>query len=253
MSMARSMDPLLADRIYECAFVPEHWPRVLGELADVAGARAGFLFVSNEDVHHWTSSTQVGIEALTPLVNSGWIARSERFARFLGASHSGFLRDDDIYAPGEMGADPFYRDILYPRGLGWAAGVTFPLPTGDRLSINLEREYARGPVEREAVDRLDVLRPHLARSGLMAARLQLERARAAGEALAQIGLAAMVLGPGGKVLAANALIEAMIEHVQWRADDRVSLKDRRADRSLREAIEAIGAATQQPGRPWSPT
>jgi hypothetical protein len=68
------MDPQLTDRIYECAFVPDRWPRVLGELADVAGARAGFLFVSNEDVHHWTSSTQVGIEALTPLIDSGWIA-----------------------------------------------------------------------------------------------------------------------------------------------------------------------------------
>ena len=236
------MDPQLIDRIYECAFVPEHWPRVLGELADVAGARAGFLFVSNDDVHHWTSSTQIGIEALTPLVDSGWIARSERFARFLGARHSGFLRDDDLYTPEEMKTDPFYRDILYPRGLGWAAGVTFPLPTGDRLSVNLEREYARGPVERQAVERLDALRPHLARSGLMAARLQLERARAAGEALARIGLAAVVLGPMGKVLAANSLIEAMSEHVQWRADDRLALKDRRADRSLRDAMAAIGAA-----------
>jgi DNA-binding CsgD family transcriptional regulator len=236
------MDPQLTDRIYECAFVPEQWPRVLGELADVAGARVGFLFVSNEDVHHWTSSTQVGVEAMTPLVKSGWFARSERFARLLAARRSGFLVEEDLYAPGEQTNDPFYRDILYPRGLGWGAGVAFPVPTGDRLTINVERDFARGPVEREAIERLDVLRPHLARSGLMAARLQLERARAAGEALARIGLAAVVLGPKGKVLAANTLIEAMSEHVQWRADDRLSLKDRRADRSLREAIETIGAA-----------
>jgi DNA-binding CsgD family transcriptional regulator len=240
-----AMGPQLVDRIYECAFVPERWTGVLGELAEVAGARAGFLFVSNEDVHHWTSSTQVGIEALRPLVDSGWIARSERFARFQAARHSGFLRDDDIYTRAEMKSDPFYRDILYPRGLGWAAGMAFPLPTGERLSVNLEREYARGPVEREAIERLDALRPHLARSGLLAARLQLERARAAGEALARIGLAAAVLGPMGKVLAANALIEAMSERVQWRADDRLSLKDRRADRSLRGAMDAIGA----PGAP----
>jgi DNA-binding CsgD family transcriptional regulator len=236
------MDPNLTDRIYECAFVPEHWPRVLGDLADLAGARAGFLFVSNKDIHHWTSSTQVGIEALSPLVDSGWVARSERFARFLAARHCGFLRDDDLYAPAERESDPFYRDLLYPRGLGWGAGVAFPLPTGDRLSINVEREYARGPVEREAIERLDTLRPHLARSGLMAARLQLERARAAAEALAQIGLAAVVLGPQGKVLAGNALIEALTEHVRWRADDRLALKDRRADQSLRDAIAAIGAA-----------
>ena len=36
------MDPELVDRIYECSFVPENWPGVLDELAQVADA-AGYL------------------------------------------------------------------------------------------------------------------------------------------------------------------------------------------------------------------
>ena len=68
------MAPDLVDRIYESAFVPELWPTVLGELSDIAGARAGFLFVSRGDIHSWTSSTQVGIDAIAPLVASGWVA-----------------------------------------------------------------------------------------------------------------------------------------------------------------------------------
>jgi hypothetical protein len=51
-----------------------------------------------------------------------------------------------------------------------------------------------------------------------------------------------VLDETGKILAANHLIEAMTDYVQWRAFDRVSLKDRAADNLLRDAIAAIDVA-----------
>jgi DNA-binding CsgD family transcriptional regulator len=234
------VNSLLIDRIYECAFVPELWTDVLRDLAEISVARAGFLFISNGDIHHWTASTAIGMEALKPLVESGWIARSERFARLLAFCHSGFLSDSAIYESEEAKAvDPFYRDILYPRGLGRAAGTTIQLPTGDRFSIALERENARGPVENAAIDRLDELRPHLARAALMSARLQLERARMASETLGAVGLPAVVLDEQGKVLAANALIEALTDHVQWRPHDRIALKDSIANKLLRDAIATI--------------
>ncbi len=58
-------------------------------------------------------------------------------------------------------------------------------------------------MERAFVQKLDELRPHLARSALMSARLQLERARIASETLASLGLPALVINEHGKVLAAN--------------------------------------------------
>jgi len=106
----------------------------------------------------------------------------------------------------------------------------------------LEREYALGPVDRERLERLDELRPHLARSALIAARLQMERARAAGETLAALGLPALVLDEHGRALAANSLIEGLANYVVWRSLDRVALIDRSADRLLRDAIAAIDAA-----------
>jgi DNA-binding CsgD family transcriptional regulator len=234
------VNSLLIDRIYECAFVPELWPDILRDLAEIAVARAGFLFISNGDIHHWAASTAIGTEALKPLVESGWIARSERFARLLAFSHSGFLSDSAIYESEEaQAADPSYRDFLYPRGLGRSAATTIPLPTGDRFSIALERENARGPVENAAIDRLDELRPHLARAALMAARLQLERARMASETLGAVGLPAAVLDDQGKVLAANPLIEALTDHVQWRPHDRIALKDSIANKLLRDAIATV--------------
>jgi DNA-binding CsgD family transcriptional regulator len=77
---------------------------------------------------------------------------------------------------------------------------------------------------------------------LIAARLQLERARIASETLAIMGLPALVIDERGKVLAANPLIEALTRYVQWRAQDRVSLKDRAADQLLSDAIATIDLA-----------
>jgi MFS family permease len=75
----------------------------------------------------------------------------------------------DIYTDEELDSDPFYRDYIYPRGLGCAAATTFVSPTHDRLLVCLEREYARGPVESSAIEKLDALRPHVARSAYIAA------------------------------------------------------------------------------------
>ena len=58
-------------------------------------------------------------------------------------------------------------------------------------------------METVAIERLDALRPHIARSAFMAARLQLERARAASATLAALGLPALVLDDKGKVAHAH--------------------------------------------------
>jgi DNA-binding CsgD family transcriptional regulator len=123
-----------------------------------------------------------------------------------------------------------------------AAATAIPIPTGEKLTIVLTRATERGPVEAAIIQKLDALRPHLARSALMSARLQLERARIASETLAVIGLPAMVLNAHGKVLAANPLIEALAGYVEWRAQDHVSLKDKSADQLLRDAIATIDLA-----------
>jgi len=233
------MDARLIDQIYECSFVPESWRRVLADLAALAQARAGFLFISNNNIHHWTSSTDAGLEALEPLVKSGWVARCDRFRRLQAAKHPGFMTEQAVYSPDEMKQDPFYRDILFPRGLGFVAGTAIPMPTGDTFSISLEREFARGPVEASGIRVLDQLRPHIARAALMSARLHLERARAASATLAALGLAALLVDEAGKVLDANPLIEELQGYIRWRAFDRVSLCDKAADQLLREAIAGI--------------
>jgi len=55
----------------------------------------------------------------------------------------------------------------------------------------LSRRIELDPFKHASAQRLDALRPHLARSVLIAARLQLEPARVASEALAAMGIPAL--------------------------------------------------------------
>jgi DNA-binding CsgD family transcriptional regulator len=232
------MDPELVDRIYESSFVPELWPGVLDEAESRRGCS---LFITKDDVTFWTASPIVH-EATARFVKEGWFWRGKAIARLFGARHAGFLTESDIFTPNEWDLEPINCDMYRPLGVGWVTATAIPIPTGEKVTFVLTRRTERGPVERGVVQKLDELRPHLARSAFLSARLQLERARIASETLAVMGLPALVLNEHGKVLTANPLIEALTSYIQWRSQDRVSLKDRAADNLLRDAIAAIDVA-----------
>ena len=230
----------LVERIYECAFVPDFWPEILAELADLGGALSGWLCISNGDVVHWSASSEDARNDLRPLMESGWIPRSERLNRLLRAKQTGFVPDNTLYNTlEEMRDDPAYRDILYPRGMGWASATAIPLPTGDDMAISLERAYDQGPASSEVIQALNEMHAHVARASLVAARMQLQQARIASETLALLGIPALVFAGHGKILAANPLIEALSGFIGWRARDRIALMDARADALLRDAIATV--------------
>ena len=239
----------LVDCIYECALVPESWPRALHGLAKVAEARGGLLFAANAEVGvlRWLASQDLERE-LARYVSEGWLVRDRRRDRVISLSHAGFLTDHDVYTDREIAADPVYRDFLIPAGLGWAAGTAISPGTGDVLFISVERNRERGPVEPAVVQQLDELRPHLARSALMSVRLNMERARIASETLALLGLPALVFNELGKIIAANHFVENVGDYLQWRAQDRVVLKDQHAHSLFQHAIATIGLREARPVR-----
>jgi len=146
-----------------------------------------------------------------------------------------------VFTPEELDDEPLWRDYYRAHGFAWGAATALPLPSGERVFLALNRRNELGRVETAGIRKIDPYRPHLARAILISARLQLERARAAGETLAALGLPGLVLDGQGKVLAANPLVEGLTDCVLWRALDRVSLIDRSADQLLRDAMAAIDA------------
>ena len=233
-------DGTFEDAIYECAFVPELWPSVLDRLATIAGARGGcFVSGNTKALRHWTASP--GIESVVEDVFvSGAINKSQRLSRTLGSRHAGFIRDHLAYTEQEFARDVLYRDHLWPAGLGFATGTAFCMPTGETLIISFERDRAEGPVEAAAVDKLDMLRPHIARSVYLSARQDMTRANDAAHLLAQLNLPAVVLDAASKAIATNALAEHLMTGLIWRSADRIAFKDRTADDHMKQAMATIG-------------
>ena len=234
------MQPDLIDDIYECSVRPDLWPEVLDRLSSIVCGRGGVLFVARARVFNWTSSPQL-TDIFGDYFTEGWLARCTRKTCLLSRSAPGFIVEEDIWRIEELETNPIYRDFLRPRGLGWSAGTALRMPTGDDLVFSLERDYDRGPIERARVKRLDRLRPHLARSAFIAARMQFERAASASEALGALGLPAVVIDSEAVARASNALIDGMAPFVEWRAAGRVALQDRQAHRVLQEALAALDA------------
>jgi DNA-binding CsgD family transcriptional regulator len=231
------MQPELVDRIYESSLVPELWPSVLHELGTIADATGGSLFITKDEVQHWAASPGAR-ERAARMVDEGWFWRGQLIARAFALRHPGFLTEADVVTAEELDSEPIYRDFWRPQGVGWAVGTSISIPTGEKINFIIARRTERGPVERAVVQKLDALRPHLARSVLLSARLQLERARLASETLAALGIPALVVNAQCKVLAANHLMEALTGYVHWRARDRVSLTDRAADLLFQQATSS---------------
>lgn len=226
------MDPTLVDRIYDAAVAPELWPSVLDEVAASVEATGGLLFAVNASLR-WTASEPLQ-EVFDAYVADGWFQRCSRRLCLMGQSDPGFFVEQDFWSEDQLRQDPIYRDFFRPRGLGWSAGTGLRMTTGDNIVFSMERRLERGPVEPEHVARLNALRPHLARSALITARLGLQRAQGAAQALALMGLPALVLDQAGRVTESSPATDDGLAIPL--AGERVAFDDRAAAASLGEAL-----------------
>jgi DNA-binding CsgD family transcriptional regulator len=229
----------IIDEIYEAPFLPERWPSILEKLAWATDGEGGLLLtVDGNRTQGWTASA-----VMTPLMEQfiagGYEKHNIRPQRGLAKRYAGFMSDLEIMTEEEIASDPIYQEILRPAGLGWAAGSIIPAPSGDLIVFDIDRRIERGPYERSALSFLDGFRPHLARAGLLAARLRLEEARNATETLGRLGLPAAALAATGRVVARNDLLETLGEQIEIRARDGFHLASPAADALLAESLERI--------------
>ncbi len=231
------------DRIYEASVVPELWPGVLDDIAATTESRGGLLFSARKALH-WTASDTVR-EVFSDYVSEGWFTRCSRRVCIMNAEEPGFFTEQDFWSEEQMGTDPIYRDFFRPRGLGWSAGTGLRIPSGDNIVFSVERAFERGPVEPDHVERLNALRPHLARSALISARLGLQRAEGATEALTALRLPALLLDEAGRVVEANERLQAISGDMGIGARDRLTLTDRAAAEQLVQALSSLGTPEGQ--------
>lgn len=214
-------DTDIIDDIYEAAFLPDYWETVCERLsAEVDSFSASLITVGADQSYRWTCSPNArdGMEAFS---DSPLRFQNVRPKRHFERSPSSFMRDIDLMSVDELASDPIYNEFLRPRGLGWTVGDMFQEPSGHMIIFDILRPTANGPFETADVDRLNALRPHLARAATMSSRMEFARINAAIQALELTGLPAAVIGAGGRVLAANNLLQAFAPQIVVAAYDRI--------------------------------
>jgi DNA-binding CsgD family transcriptional regulator len=237
--MANNED--IIDRIYEAALVPGQWKELLEHLSALAGC-SGALFVSARDhVANRTILTESVSELHEKATKDGWWARNTRGHLLLSLSSSEFHSDADHFTLQEMSREPLYSELLWPLGWGFATATHIQIPNGDSLILSLERRRDDGPVPKEAVARLTGLRPHIARSALLASRLAFEQVRSANEAFGMTGLPSAAININGRVVDSNKLFDRRFEKTAIGAGNRFRLNNADANGILEECLAAAQA------------
>jgi len=199
-------DAKVIDQIYEAAFIPEKWERVCDLISHHVNAFSMSLITAKDQSFQWTCSPVVR-DDMERFSRSPLRFQNVRPQRHFLRSPFSFMRDTDLMSMEEIEHDPIYIELLHPLGLGWTVGDMFQEPSGHTIIFDILRQRDRGPFERSRVDRLNLLRPHLARAATMASRLAFERINAAVQALELAGLPAAAINSAGKVITANGLLQ----------------------------------------------
>jgi DNA-binding CsgD family transcriptional regulator len=231
-------DDAFIDRIYEAGALPELWPNVLDEFNEISGSAGSVVFTARGDAARWTASRDFE-EHIEAYVERGYMGRDGRTEKLMAQQYAGFLGELDVYQPDEWLNDPIRREYWEPRGYGWGVATHVAVPNGDTLVIHGERSLVAGPVDRATLDRLDGLRPHLARAMMLTNRLSFERLQATVAALEVLGLPAAVLEPHGQVLASNSLLDALTPDLVQARPRRLGFAQAGADALFEDAIGAL--------------
>lgn len=222
------------DQIYEAAFVPERWPKVLDELASISGAATGQIIVFDDLRPMEFQATGIIRDSLTTFRRDGHWKSNQRIQHFHRNPFTGFVTAEAYFSLSFLESDrPFQESVKL--GLRAQVGTIIPQPTGELVVYAFERWDRDGDFHDRDIEYLNFIHPHLARAGLIGARLGLERAQAKVTALAAIGLPAAVMIQSGRVLATNDLFNAFTSTFKALAFGGLALADADADRLFREA------------------
>ncbi|WP_292480142.1 helix-turn-helix transcriptional regulator [Mesorhizobium sp.] len=230
----------IVDLIYEAAFAAELWPEVLAAASAISRSANGAIFVVSDHCPV-RAITETHLQPLLDAFTKGdtWLF-SESLKRICAAQPASFVRVDNFIICEEIERDPV-RKSATAFGIGPHLCTPIPMPGGELVLFVFQRWLKDGSYDQATIGLLNGLRPHLARAGLVAGRLGLERARTAVSILREIGLPAAIMGGSGmsgsgRVLTANPLFEDMADVFLPTAHGGMAIADQTANALFQQAI-----------------
>ncbi|WP_094891903.1 helix-turn-helix transcriptional regulator [Bradyrhizobium amphicarpaeae] len=232
------IDESLTDRIYEAAFVPEFWPDVLHTLAEMTSSAAGTFCVLGD---RGRSAKYTATDFVQPVMDDieaagEWQTSDEVRSMFSLLPPSSFIYDADYFPKEILETNHMRIDRVRPLGIGGQIGYFVALPADEVMLFTMERWLHKDRPSAEDLACLDAVRPHLARAGLTAARLRLERAQTTVSTLEALGIPAAVMALTGRVRASNPLFETVSDRLRPAAFGGIALVHASADALFQEAV-----------------
>lgn len=228
----------LIELIYEAAFVPERWNHVLQKASELSNsASAQVFFFSDDSPPRGTTLDNLRV-LFDEFVKGDFWKFCDSVQKMCSLQPASFVRVDDFMSQQEIERDPA-RIMLRQFGIGAHLCTAIPMPTGELATFVFQKWIKDGGYEHGEVDRLDGLRPHLARASLVAGRLRVERAEATASALNLLGLPAAVLSSNGRVVATNPHLDRLDAAFLPVAHGGLVIADRDANRLFQEAVTGM--------------
>lgn len=241
-----AMNATHVDLIYEAAFRPELWREALLNVAAATGCASGALGVWNDLGAPQGFRATPTVEAIVAKHFAGADAEpSPRFGALHRANYPGFIAIDSLLSAEELNRDRVQQDL---RGIGLEAQAAsaISMPTGDLVCFSFERHVSRGQFSDASLEGLNALRPHLARAGMVAARMRLEEARSTVATLSSLGLPASVLTRQGRVIATNEEFDRHDETFLATALGGLAIGEHVANELFQSAMR-VAMTTEEPG------
>lgn len=227
----------LTNRIYEAAFVPDLWPDVLEDIDSVSGSVGGAVFLFGDDQPTRGRAIKFLQDLQGELLASDTLQFSTAVSRMCALQPASFVDVEAFLTPEEIENDPV-RKRLRAMGIGAHACTAIPMPSGELAIFVFQRRLGEGDYDQKSLDVLDSLRPTMARAGLIAGRLGLERAEGTVAAMTAMGLPAAVLSLKGRVMVANALFDGLSSLFLPTAFGGMAIADAEANRLFQQAVVA---------------
>jgi DNA-binding CsgD family transcriptional regulator len=169
-----------------------------------------------------------------------WPERDPRGRRGLALPEMAITRDDDILAPGERATSDFYRDFTTNEDVPYCAFWRFS--DGERHFVFTSmRSGESGPAGDADIAAIRALQDSATAAALLSSHMHHAHERGLVEGLSAAGAAAIILGDGGKVIAATPQAEAALERDFAVQEGRLDCGDPAASAALRRLNARLGA------------
>ncbi|TIP23866.1 MAG: helix-turn-helix transcriptional regulator [Mesorhizobium sp.] len=225
----------IVDLIYEAAFAAELWPEVLAAASAISRSANSAIFVVS-DHSPVRAITETHVQASLDEFMKGDTWRfSESVKRMCATQPASFVRVDDFITYEEIERDPDHKSAT-AFGIGPHLCTAIPMPGGELVLFVFQRWLKDGRYDQAAIDLLNGLRPHLARTSLVAGRLGLERERTAVSILGEIGLPAAIMSGSGRALTANRFFDDMADVFLPTDHGGIAIADQTANPLFQQAI-----------------